>query len=309
MNVLLVAEEAAGIQTLRAIVATENRLVGVLTTDPSRGGGATVRGVAEGLGVETRPSELVREPDTAEWLREQDVDVLLNVHSLYVIHHDVVRAPRIGAFNLHPGPLPEYAGLNAPSWAIYNGEATHGVTVHWMEPEIDTGAVAYTTSFDLTDGDTGLSVSARCVREGVPLVERLLADAAADPESIPRLQQDLSRRRYYGRRDVPHEGRVVWSEPAARLAAFVRASDYFPFASPWGQPRARLGERDVFVLKAEATGEASDAGPGTVDAVDDGGAARVAAGDEWLLVRRLQADGAPLAAGEVVKPGDRLEDG
>ena len=73
-------------------------------------------------------------------MREQGVDLLLNVHSLYLIaRRTVVAAPRIGSFNLHPGPLPEYAGLNTPSWAIYNGEREHGVTVHWMEPGVDTG--------------------------------------------------------------------------------------------------------------------------------------------------------------------------
>jgi methionyl-tRNA formyltransferase len=306
VNIVLVAEEAAGIQTLRAIVATENRLVGVLTTDPSRGGGATVRGVAEGLGVETRPSELVREPETAEWLREQDVDLLLNVHSLYVIHPEVVRAPRVGAFNLHPGPLPEYAGLNAPSWAIYNGEASHGVTVHWMEPEIDTGAVAYAARFDLTDDDTGLSVSVRCVREGVPLVERLLADAAADAASIPRIQQDLSRRRYYRRGEVPDDGKLVWDRPARQVTAFVRACDYFPFPSPWGHPVGYLDDRELAVLKATTTGEPTQvAEPGTVgEAVGD--AVPVAAGDEWVLVQRVQLDGGARPAAEVLAEGARL---
>ena len=69
------------------------------------------------------PSTSVRDPEFAEWMRSEEIDLLLNVHSLYVIHADLVAAPRTGSFNLHPGPLPEYAGLNAPSWAIYHGES------------------------------------------------------------------------------------------------------------------------------------------------------------------------------------------
>ena len=102
-------------------------------------------------------------------MRSEEIDLLLNVHSLYVIHADLVAAPRTGSFNLHPGPLPEYAGLNAPSWAIYHGESRHTVTVHWMEPGIDTGAIAYETSFEIAEDDTGLSLSARCVREDCPV--------------------------------------------------------------------------------------------------------------------------------------------
>ncbi len=32
----------------------------------------------------------------------------------------------VGAINFHDGPLPRYAGLNTPAWAIINGEAEHG---------------------------------------------------------------------------------------------------------------------------------------------------------------------------------------
>jgi methionyl-tRNA formyltransferase len=302
-----VAEESAGIQVLRALASSPHELVAVMTAPPTRGGGATVGGVAEQLGAPIEPSERVREPETADWIREQDVDLLLNVHSLYLIAGEVVGAPRIGSFNLHPGPLPEYAGLNTPSWAIYNGEEQHGVTVHWMEPGVDTGDIAYQSRFDLTDSDTGLSVSARCVREGVPLVERLLETAAEDPGGIPRQEQDLSRRQYYKRADVPDEGRIVWNRPAKRIVDFVRAADYFPFPSPWGIPAARLDGDPVGIVKASRTGRVAEAEPGTIGDADDRGVP-VAAEDEWVRVERVLAGERPQPAAEVLRPGGRLTD-
>lgn len=308
LNVLLAAEESAGIQVLRALARGPHRTVAVLTTEPTRGGGATVAGVAETLGVPALPSERVRDPALARFARDEEVDLFLNVHSLYLVHADVVRAPRIGAFNLHPGPLPGYAGLNAPSWAIYNGEPRHAVTLHWMEPEIDTGAIAFAAEFELEPGDTGLSVSAKCVRHGVALVDRLLEVAAADPGAIPRIGQDLSRRRYFRRDEVPDGGRIVWSRPAQRVVDLVRACDYFPFPSPWRQPVARLGGRELAVLKSSRAGEPADAPPGTVRAAE-GGAVAVATGDEWILVHRVQLDGEARPAAEVLSPGDVLSDG
>lgn len=302
MNVLLVAEESAGIQVLRALAASPHRVLAAMTAPPTRGGGATVAGVAEQLGVPVVPSERVREAETADWMRDEGVDLLLNVHSLYLIAGEVVAAPRIGSFNLHPGPLPEYAGLNTPSWAIYNGEPRHGVTVHWMEPGVDTGAIAYAATFELGESDTGLSVSARCVREGVPLIERLLETAAQDPAAIPAEEQDLSRRRYYKRADVPDEGRVVWSRPARKIVDHVRAADYFPFASPWGSPATTLEGLELAVLKASRTGERTGAAPGTVGERRERGIA-VAAADEWVLVERVQESGRAQPAGEVLRPG------
>ena len=83
---------------------------------------------------------MVKDPALAESLRSEPVDLLLNVHSLYIVHQNVLAVPRSGAYNLHPAPLPRYAGLNSVSWAIYRGEKEHGVTFTKWKPGIDTGA-------------------------------------------------------------------------------------------------------------------------------------------------------------------------
>jgi UDP-4-amino-4-deoxy-L-arabinose formyltransferase/UDP-glucuronic acid dehydrogenase (UDP-4-keto-hexauronic acid decarboxylating) len=307
VNVLLVAEESAGIQVLRMLASTPHSVSAVMTAPPTRGGGASVASVADSLGVPVLPSAQVREAPFAGWIREREVDLLLNVHSLHVIHADVVGAPRIGSFNLHPGRLPDYAGLNAPSWAIYMGEKRHAVTVHWMEADIDAGAIAYESHFDIGAEDTGLSLSARCVKEGLPLLARVLEAAEGGREAIPAEPQDLARRRYLGRQ-VPEQGRIVWSRPPREVVDLVRACDYFPFPSPWGHPYARLGERPLTITKASRTGERATAEPGTVGApVDDG--VRVAAGTEWIVVQRVQVNGRSMAAAEVLDEGMRLGDG
>jgi len=89
-----------------------------------------------------------------------------------------------------------YAGLNVPCWALYHGEVRHGVTLHRMVPEVDAGDVAYAATFPIGPDDTGLTLMARCVREGVALVDRLLADAAAGVP-IPAETQVLDGRRWF----------------------------------------------------------------------------------------------------------------
>jgi UDP-4-amino-4-deoxy-L-arabinose formyltransferase/UDP-glucuronic acid dehydrogenase (UDP-4-keto-hexauronic acid decarboxylating) len=304
--VLLAAEESAGVRVLKALAASPHEVVAVLTTPDEPGRGAGVDRVARGLGLDVVPAEQVRDPALADRIRAWDVDLLLNVHSLFVAHADVVSAPLIGSFNLHPGPLPEYAGLNVPSWAIVNGETTHAVTVHWMEPGIDTGAIAYEAPLEIADDDTGLAVSLKCIREGIPLVERLLADAANGRGEIPALPQDLARRRLY-LRGTPDDGRLGFDRPARRVVDLVRAADYDPFPSPWDRPRARLDGADLQILNAARTGEPCEGPAGTVGTVYDAGAL-VAASDEWVLVRRVAGpDGPAVPAGELLRPGLRFE--
>lgn len=308
VNVLLVAEEAAGLQTLRALQQTSHRVVGVVTTvesGPFRG--ATVRNLAVHLGCATWPSAVVRDPDFAATVRELQADVLLNVHSVFVIHAAVLQAPAIGCFNMHPGPLPEYAGLNAVSWAIYRGERRHAVTIHWMAPEIDTGPVAYDQAVEIDQEDTGLTLSAKCVRAGVPLLLELLDTAARDPGAVPARRQDLSRRRYHGR-EVPEQGGLRWTWPARQVVDFVRACDFAPLPSPWGLPRARLGDCVLHVAKATRTHRSCTAPPGTVGEPTDRGVL-VATADEWVAVSRLELEGRRIDSAGVLRAGQRLADG
>jgi methionyl-tRNA formyltransferase len=305
LNVVLVAEESAGIQALRKLADSSHRVVAVMSSPESSGTGtATVASAARQLGVRLWPSNLVRDPRLGDRLRGERVDLLLNVHSLYVIDEEVLGAPRVGSFNLHPGPLPEYAGLNAPSWAIYHGERRHAATLHWMAAEIDAGPIAYEAVFEITADDTALSVSAKCVRHGVPLLERLLAAAVEGPGAVPAVEQDLSRRRYFGR-EVPHGGRVPWSLPARRVVDFVRACDYGPFPSPWGRPIARLDDREIAVRRASLAERPSDAAPGTIGELVETGV-MVAAADDWVIVERVQAGGRSADAHEILAPGRRF---
>jgi methionyl-tRNA formyltransferase len=244
---------------------------------------------AQSLGLDVWPSASVRSAELASRLRAAKVDLLVNVHSLFLVHPDVVAAPTIGSFNLHPGPLPEYAGLNVPSWAIYEGNRSHGVTLHWMDEGIDTGPIVWQERFSIEPDDTGLAVSGKCVRHGVPLTLRLAELAAEDARLIPREEQDLARRRYLPA-GPPAAGRVDWSQPAAAILRFVRAADYSPFDSPWGHPLVRLAGMEVGIAKAEGTGIGAAHPPGTVAEVSDAGAS-VATADEVILIKRLWLDG------------------
>lgn len=217
LKVVLAAEEAAGVLALRWMAAHEGvELVAILTSMPGEAKrDPVVVDAARRLGCSLLPSAQVRDPALASWLRSEDVDLLINVHSLHVMNGDVVAVPRIGSFNLHPGPLPGYEGLNAPSWAIFNGEPCHAVTLHWMVAGVDTGAIAYDAWFSLDPNATGLSASLQCVRLGLSLIEALVGTALADPAAIPARPQERAQRRYYRRSEVPFDGKLDWHQSVA----------------------------------------------------------------------------------------------
>jgi methionyl-tRNA formyltransferase len=306
MNVLLVAEESAGIQLLRVLATSPHRVVAVMASPHGSGiGGANVWNVARNLGFDTWPAKLVKHSSLATRIRSENVDILLNVHSLYIIHKDVLEAPCLGAFNLHPGPLPRYAGVNAVSWAIYRGERTHGVTIHKMVPEIDAGPIVFQECFSIDPTDSALSVWIKCIRIGVQLMVKLLATASHDIGSIPLRQQHTGQLEYFGN-NVPNDGWLSWSDSACRIVDFVRACDYLPFSAPWGHPKTAFRAQEITIVKAQRTGIPCAAPPGTVDRCTRSGA-YVAAADEWVLVTRVETETGYVNAQDLLSPGDRLD--
>ncbi|HEY5194987.1 MAG TPA: formyltransferase family protein [Solirubrobacteraceae bacterium] len=302
-TVALAGEEAAGVQALRLLAHRGHNVVAVFTELGEGGSSASVASTAESLGVPVRAASEVRQPALAGWLGEQQVELLLSVHSRHMIHADVLAVPTLGAYNLHPGLLPERAGMNVPSWALYEGADRHGVTLHHMTPVFDAGPIVFADAFDLQGSDTGLSVLIQCVRRGLRLVEQLL-ELLERGEPVPAHPQDLAQRRWFGV-GPPEDGRLDWCRPARCAVDFVRACDYTPFPSPWGFPRCTAHGLNVAILGASIDRGRAQADPGTV-AHTGSDAVLIAAADGWVRVEQVEVEGRQLPAVDVFRDGERL---
>lgn len=283
---------------LRLALEKGHEIAAVLTR-PDESRGSMAWQLARESGLEIRDPSLVRDPGFAEQITGEGIDLLLNVHSLYIADPAVIAAPRIGSFNLHPAPLPEYRGLNSPSWAIYDGRAEHGVTLHWMEAEVDAGHIAYERRFAIGETETGLSLSSRCAKLGMELVAELLEDAVRG--EIPKRPQADVESTWHGK-EVPNAGEIDWHETAGRICAFVRAADFRPLPSPWGWPRSMAGEVEFELTRASVGGEVGGAAPGRVVSGSDGTVA-VAAADRWVRIERITVEGRRAEPTEILADG------
>lgn len=303
MNILLVAEESAGVQAVKFLSNSNYNLKAVLTHSGSPEKVEPVTAIAEKLGFKTMSAKLLKEPAFGDWVTENEIDLLLNVHSLYVICPEVIESIRLGAYNLHPGPLPQYAGLNAPSWAVYNQESQHGVTLHKMSARIDAGDIIEEAHFPLSVTDTGLSVSMKCVKYGLPLIEKFL-DKIKDG-TLSGKKQDLAGRNYYRANQIPNNGKIDWGSSAARIDAFVRACNYSPFQSPWGVPYTSLDGERISIFKIAITDTSCNVQPGTIgETIDE--ATSIATADYWVTVNRCMVNGVHMDASSILSSGDLL---
>ena len=91
------------------------------------------------------PEPIENALDFSEWggdaIRElSKFDYCINGGVGVKITGDVLRAPKKGWINIHPGMLPAFRGSSCPEWAILVGDNVYA-TAHMMDEGLDTGPV------------------------------------------------------------------------------------------------------------------------------------------------------------------------
>lgn len=61
--------------------------------------------------------------------------------------------------NIHPSLLPKYTGLNTHQRAIDAGDSEHGLSVHFVTPELDGGPVILQATVSITEDDNAESLA------------------------------------------------------------------------------------------------------------------------------------------------------
>ncbi|MFT4539645.1 MAG: natural product biosynthesis luciferase-like monooxygenase protein [Planctomycetota bacterium] len=210
--------------------------------------------------------------DYAAELAKEPFDALFSITHLSIIPDDVLALPRQWAINFHDGPLPRYAGLNTPVWALIEGEPRYGISWHMMATGADKGDLLVQKHFDVAPDETSLSINTRCFEVALEgfneLVPRLLAG------TVNRTAQDFSQRTVFKRYDRPDAACTLdWRRPAVALDRLVRALDFGTYPNPIGLAKVFVGDHVFGVTKLEAHPEQDCGGatPGTVLACDGDG--------------------------------------
>ncbi len=264
---------------------------------------------AASLQIPIRDIGLLRKPEELKRLRTLALSWILSINSTIIFPPALLAMPSSGCLNLHPGRLPEYAGLHTHQWAIKNGEVTFGATIHWMTAEVDAGDLAYTQEFPISEKDTGLSLYLKCLKSGTNLAIQALRDIAQGI-SPPRIPQDLSKRVLYRAKDST-SGEIDWRQPAKKILDFIRAADYAPFVCPTYTPTAQFKNCIFFIRKAALIATRGGM-PGEVLTIADNGVTVSASDQNSVLLKSItttegrSVSGATIADVLGLKPGDNL---
>ena len=181
----------------------------------------------------------VRHEATAQTLTALAADVAWVACFPRRLPPSLLAVPRYGLLNVHPSLLPFYRGPSPVFWQLRDGVTASGVTVHWMDAEFDTGALAAQSSVTLPNGASGPEIDMMMAVAGANALDRVLARMARG--AAPRHPQPDGG----SYRPWPEAGdfalNLEWS--AQHAFNFMRGT------AEWGMPFALEAEGARWLLK------------------------------------------------------------
>lgn len=107
-------------------------------------------------GIKLRYAHDVNEDRALSFLQEHRPALIVYTGG-GILRKRLIELPTLGVINAHSGLLPKYRGMNVTEWALLNGDRT-GITVHFIDPGIDTGRILFSRLVPITVEDASIDM-------------------------------------------------------------------------------------------------------------------------------------------------------
>jgi len=235
-------------------------------------------------------------PEFVEVIRKAEPDFIISGYYARIFKDQILSIPKYGCINIHPTGLPRFRGLSPYFTHMIFGDTRNYITMHWLNPGIDTGDIIAQASVEILPDDTGFTcghrlteAAAAMFRENWPLVKAGKAPHEVQDESIASVFNfDWSM------------AEIDWTKTNVEIFNLVRAITK-PFNGTWTLVSGeKLNIWKAKVVPADQELAVKDALPGEVLAVTGKGL-WVQCGKGQLQILDATYEDLPDA-----KPGDRI---
>lgn len=290
IRVLFMGTADIAVASLQALLRLDSVLVVAVITQPDRPQGrklqlkpTPVKEAALAAGIPVVQPERVRSPETLDWIRGLDLDLIVVMAYGQILPQALLDIPRHGCLNLHTSILPKYRGAAPIQWALLNGDAETGVTLMKMDAGMDTGPVVAVRPTPIAVSDTAETLYHRLAGLAAGLlIDSLPGWIAGTLPATPQPGEGAC----HARKIEKQDGRLDWALPAGTLWNRVRG------LVPWPGAFFHRGTGEGGVVKVwEAHAVAATAGvPGEVIGADANGLV-IRCGEGALCITALQREG------------------
>ncbi len=138
--------------------------VSVVISDKTSAAGlekAKERGIETVVVARNKRSREEHDAEIISELKKREVELVCLAGYMRLLSSGFVRAFSDKIINIHPSLLPAFPGLDAQRQAIEYGVKISGCTVHFVDEDLDHGAIILQKAVEVADTDTAETLSAK----------------------------------------------------------------------------------------------------------------------------------------------------
>lgn len=210
-------------------------------------------------------------------------DLIVTVEYDKILNPTILAVPKLGTINIHFSPLPRHRGYFPVIWSLMEDDQA-GVTIHWVNEQVDGGDIIATKTIPIGLDDTSFSLYLKLSKYGMDLFKSAFARVMKN--ATPRIAQPENLSSYHAA-GYPEQRIIDWHKTNHEIDRFTRALT-FPGFEP---ARTFYNDMEIsilhpveFVTVVEA--HRSDE-PGTILNISPEGLT-VKTGDAALLIRKIR---------------------
>ena len=162
-----------------------------------------------------------------EEIRNMQADLIVVVAYGKILPKEIIDIPKYGVINLHSSLLPRFRGAAPINAAIINGDDKSGVSIMYVEEELDAGAVILQEETEITDEDTFLSlhdrlkdIGADLLLKAIKLIEKGQVKAQKQDEKLVTFVKPFKK----------EDCKIDWTKTSREIFNFIRGMNPVPTA-------------------------------------------------------------------------------
>jgi len=197
--------------------------------------------------------EKLRNEDFINELRAFNADLFVIV-AFRMLPEIVWSMPPLGSINLHGSLLPAYRGAAPINWAIINGEKQTGVTIFFLQHEIDTGKVIRRETIAIGENETAgelhdkmMLIGAKMMLIGAKALVSAVDDVAEGSNTVTSQEELVASGEAikHAPKIFKEDGKIDFTKSVEEVHNFVRGLSPYPAA--W----TMLGDKTLKIFMGE----------------------------------------------------------
>ncbi|GBD89449.1 methionyl-tRNA formyltransferase [bacterium BMS3Abin04] len=234
-NVAIIGKNTSAVKCAEILVNNKNANIVLISPNNSDDGKDSWQLSLENFAVKNnlpiKSFKKIKSLDSIEYLKSLNLDFIFSIQYDQIINQSVIDTAKYGAINLHFSPLPRYRGVSPIALAMMNGENTYGVSLHYMDPGVDTGDIIAQKMFNISHLNNARELYDLSTQYSIELFKENI-DSILTLENN-RIPQDNTQALYHSMGTLNFkENKIKWNKDTRSLVNWIKSFIFPPFQYP-----------------------------------------------------------------------------